>query len=163
MELDVEDPAAFVALPGSELAMETAVAEVADVLVSAVEVDLSVGTRSSRRLRDERQLQAGSEYVIVDATISVADAAAATTLATAVAAVSVEDFQNATTTALQAAGINVVVNVSSVAAVAVGLPDAPAPAPSTLSGTASCANLKWKISSFAPVFAVFSWLLSQAC
>lgn len=161
MEMDVEDPTAFVNDERSAGAMAVAVAEMAGDSVDAgdVRVELSVGTRSSRRLLSvERRLE--TEYVIIDADITVEDTAAADGLQTTLDLVTPEMMTNSTLDALEAAGwdttdLGLEITLT---ATSISLPPAPAPAPS---GQASAASLRWKACSLAPFFAVSAWLLSN--
>lgn len=130
MTLTVADPQAFVDDPNSQVAMENAIATTASVDPSAVTATLTV----ARRLAEQRKLQ-GS--VNVAATIEVADAAAANSLSSTMAAVSPEDFAATATTALTDAGVDTAaigtLSVSAISAEAV----IPAPAPSPPSGGSS--------------------------
>jgi len=159
--MDVDDPAAFVSEPGSVGAVRTAIAQVANVDVNDVRVVLFVKTLL-RRLLIARRLE--RDVVGVNATITVVDEAAATTLQTSIAAVTPDAMSNATNVALEEAGLTqFTVNVTELAAVVVLPPPPPADPPGPPSGTANCASVRWKAYyNPAPFVAVSAWLFSQA-
>jgi len=110
MELSVADPAAFVANPASQTAVEQGIAEAAGVDSSKVVATLSV----ARRLRQsDRRLQG---TVNVDATVEADSADAVDALQTRVAAVTAETMATELNSALTAAGIEATVVVSDLVA-----------------------------------------------
>merc|ERR1740138_1007017 len=114
--MTVPDPAGFVADEASAPAVEAGIAATLDGGEAAhVEAVLTV----ARRLLGSRRLQSGS--VNVEATIQADDAAAATALQTAAAAVTADSMATALNEALM--DLNVTVTVSSLTA---ELGDAPA-------------------------------------
>jgi metal-dependent amidase/aminoacylase/carboxypeptidase family protein len=116
MAMTVPDPAGFVADEASAPAVEAGIAATLDGVEAAhVEAVLTV----ARRLLGSRRLQSGS--VNVEATIQADDAAAATALQTAAAAVTADSMATALNEALM--DLNVTVTVSSLTA---ELGDAPA-------------------------------------
>jgi hypothetical protein len=116
--LTVEDPAEFVSDPDSATAVAAGIAEVASVDVSAVSAVLSVAS-ANRRLGSYRRLQGGS--VNVEATIQAESANAVADLRESVASIPVANMAVALNSALEAAGMEVTVVVSSMVA-AEGLP-----------------------------------------
>lgn len=110
MSMTVADPAAFVADPGSAVALQRAIAETAGSAVAPedVEVRLSVAGRSliGHPWGFGRRLQGA---VDIDASISVANGAEAGDLSETMAATPPADMLAATEAALADAGINVAV------------------------------------------------------
>lgn len=157
--MEVADPTAFVENPESEGAMQIAVADVANVHVDTVSVDLSA-VPMTRRLLAARRLQ--QLVVAVEANITVADESAATALQTTIAAVSPEAMSNATNDALTEVGLDDLFNVT-VTALASEVVLPPSPAPPIPAGVANCASVRWKgYYSLAPFVVVSAWFLSQA-
>mmetsp|Transcript_101975 Transcript_101975/g.181134 ORF Transcript_101975/g.181134 Transcript_101975/m.181134 type:complete len:236 (-) Transcript_101975:247-954(-) len=110
--LEVDDPAAFVADPKAKEGVQTAIAEMANVPTSAVEVTLSVG--SARRL-EARKLQ-DSSVVIVTYEIKVASATVGATLVDSVKEWEPATLATAITTAItEAGGDTYVVTVTEIA------------------------------------------------
>jgi hypothetical protein len=166
LRLQVDNPVGFVNDEANWAAMEAAVADMAEVDVDDVIVNLTVVNVTRRRLRDteERFLQdsAPSQEVRCDATISVANTADGNTVQNLVEDLTPEEITTFAQTALEEAGLDVTVTVA--AAPTVDVQQAatpPSPPPSTQSGQASAAGVRWKAFSLAPFFAVSAWILSN--
>jgi hypothetical protein len=101
--LSVENAAAFIADPAVKTGVTNAIAEMANVNASFVNVTLSL---TSRRLRgqDARRLAAAS--VTADYTILAKNATSANTLKSTLTAVSTSAIASSVATQLEAAGVN---------------------------------------------------------
>jgi len=170
LNLQVADPVGFVDDDANWAAMEAAVADMAEVDVDDVTVNLTVVNVTGRRLRatEERFLQdsAPSQEVRCDATISVESTADGNVLQEALEELSPAEITEFAQLALEAAGItDVIVTVEAAPTVDVqqaATPPSPPPAAVPAgSGQASAAGFRWKALSLAPFFAVSAWLLSN--
>jgi len=108
MALTVDDPAAFVALPTSQAAVEAGIASAAVVDASTVSATLTV----ARRLQEDSRLRRLEGEVNVDAIIQVDDAAAASTLTDSVNMIEADEMASAVNNALTQANINAAVSVT---------------------------------------------------
>lgn len=119
--ITVADPQAFVNDTSSKAAMEVGVATSVGVPTSTVNAILTIGGR--RIMARGRVLQGG--IVNVDATVEVAYAAAAATLATTVAAIAPETMALCLNVAFTVAGVTADVTVTAITATALMVNSAP--------------------------------------
>lgn len=161
MNLQVDDPVAFVADEASWDAMELAVANMADVHPEDVTVNLTVVNVTSRRLRDSEERRLQNQEVLCAATISVMDTDAADEVQSDLAGLTPDEITDYAQMALQDFNSDVTVTVAAAPEVAVQRGTTTMAPPTVGSGQASAASLRWKAFSLAPFFAVSAWLLSN--